>query len=76
MLIVALALVAVLAVTVVSSAQVLRSQQRAHARREDLLVNQLLHAAGMTWQPAPAAAVRRQEPEHPGYIASPEQLPT
>lgn len=33
---------------------VLRSQSRAHARREDLLLNQALHAAGRPWQPAPA----------------------
>lgn len=36
-----------------------RSQQRDHARREDLLVNQLLHAAGKPWQGSPAEREQR-----------------
>lgn len=40
--------------TVVSVlARLLVSQQRAHTRREDLLVNQLLHATSHTWEPPP-----------------------
>ena len=53
----------------------LRSQQRSHARREDLLTNQLLHAAGKTWQPAPATRRRAEEPGPPGWTPTPEQYP-
>jgi hypothetical protein len=42
------------ALTVSLCAGLLRSQQRAAARREDLLLNQLLHLAGRPWQPSPA----------------------
>lgn len=30
-------------------------ERHEHARERDLLLNQLLHAAGKTWQPPPAA---------------------
>ena len=81
MLIVALALVGVLAATVVCFANLMRSQQRSHARREDLLVAQLLHAAGNPWRTPPievdrvearAAAAEPHEPEAPRYTATPE----
>lgn len=42
------------ALVVALCAGLLRSQQRAAARREDLLLNQLLNLAGKPWQPAPA----------------------
>lgn len=54
MVYVCLALVAVLAATVVAFTGLLRSQSRAHARREELILNKLLHAVGTPWQPAPA----------------------
>ncbi len=56
MTVVALALVVCLAATVICGAGLVRSQSRAHARREDLLLNQLLHAVGKPWTPAPAEA--------------------
>lgn len=57
------------------------SQQRAHSRREDLLVNQLLHATGRTWQPAPADRPSEERPDpwapirEATWTATPEQLP-
>jgi hypothetical protein len=59
----------------------LRAKERAAARREDLLLNQLLHAVGRPWQPAPAdesGGLREAEPyerELPGFSATPEQWP-
>lgn len=79
MTVVALALVAVLALVVAVFGAIVARMQRAHARREDLLVNQLLHAAGNAWQPPPAAVKPvREEPAEPAQVrftASPEQLP-
>jgi transcriptional regulator of met regulon len=64
-------------VVVLTFARLLQQQQRAHARREDLLVNQLLHAAGRDWQPAPAEQLRREQRDdlerQPRYMATPEQ---
>lgn len=76
MTIVAVALAAVLVVAIGSFGQLLRWQQRAHARREDLLLNQLLNLAGKPWLPAPAdepkPPVPVREPEAPRYTATPE----
>ena len=55
MVYVALAEAAALVVCVVVFAGLIRSMQRSHARREDLLLNQMLNMAGKPWQPAPAA---------------------
>lgn len=59
-------------------ARLLISQQRAHARREDLLINQLLHATGRAWQPAPAVEADRERErgddlKRARWTASPEQ---
>ena len=54
MLYLALAELGLIALTIFGSWSALRSQNRAHARREDLLLNQMLHTAGKPWQPAPA----------------------
>lgn len=54
MLYVALSELAVLALVVSSFLSVLRSSKRAHDRREDQLLNQLLHAVGRPWEPAPS----------------------
>lgn len=74
---VALALAAVLLVTVVVLGGLLRSQQRAHTRERDLLLNQLLHAVGNPWQPAPAdTPIERERTELPEvgrFVTSPEQ---
>lgn len=71
---VSLTAIGVLLLVIVTLVGLLRSQQRAHARREDLLVNQLLHAVGKDWQPAPADEPREREPRARMHvIASPEQ---
>ena len=55
----------------------LRSVIRQAARERDLLINQLLHAQGKTWQPPPANG----QPDQPvtvethRYAVSPEQYP-
>jgi hypothetical protein len=76
MLYVALALVACNALAVATFAQIVARMQRAHARREALLVNQLLALAGKPWEPPPAW--EEPEPEivqhEPYLIANPEQL--
>jgi len=77
MILVALAEAAAIALTVIVFAGLLRSQARSHARREDLLVNQLCNVVGRPWQQAPAYA--EPEPVDPEDIAmllvSPDQLP-
>ena len=56
MTVVALALAAALILSVLGLSGVLRSLIRAHARERDLLINQILHVSGRTWQPPPADA--------------------
>lgn len=82
MLYVCLAQAALLAVLVVTFASLLRSSWRAQERREQLHVNQLLHAAGHAWQTAPAdekpiIAVSDEEIEANvrAWTATPEQDP-
>lgn len=65
----------VLVVVVVAFAQVLRQLSREHARERQLLINQVLHLSGQTWQPPPADE-RRPEPDEPLVeYAYPSQLP-
>lgn len=80
----ALAELGVLLVTISAFAGLLRAQQRAHARREDLLLNQLLHAVGKPWQPAPETeasweraeqTLRDRETREVRFTPSPEQFP-
>lgn len=78
-----LALIALAAVQALTFSAILHRQSRAHARREDLLLNQLLHAVGTPWQPAPAieewrdradaAKADREQYEH-RYTLNPEEL--
>lgn len=74
-----LAVVVALLVVVSVLTRLLVSQQRAHARREDLLVNELLHAVGKPWQEAPAvteASTRRTPTDdlhRLAWTATPEQ---
>lgn len=81
MLYVCLAEAALIALLASIFAGALRSSSRAHARREDLLVNQLLNAVGRTWQPPPrdeAVLSVIDEAEVEGWrqwTASPEQEP-
>lgn len=63
-----------LMVAVAVFAQALRAQAREHARERQLLVNQVLHLAGHTWQPPPIP--ERPEPEEPPVeYVRPSQLP-
>ena len=74
MIYIALAEAAAIALIVSILAGLLRSQQRAHARRDDLLLNQMMNLAGKPWQPAPAN--ERPEPldvEPRFWTTSPEQ---
>jgi hypothetical protein len=76
MIIAALTAIAALVIVVASLVRLLQQQQRAHARREDLLVNQLLHAVGRDWQPAPAEEGRRtpaDDLQRVRFQAAPEQ---
>lgn len=67
-------LAATLVIVVSVFSRLLVSQQRAHARREDLLLNQLMHATGKTWTPPPATARPIVEVgEQHKFTASPEQ---
>lgn len=79
MVYVCLALVAVLAITVVSFTSLLRSEKRAYARREDALIDKMLHSVGRPWTPAPADEVKQVDesrwPSWPSWTATPEQLP-
>jgi hypothetical protein len=52
---VALAEAAVLAVVVIAFAGLLRSKERSCARREDAMLNKLLHAVGTPWEPSPVS---------------------
>ncbi len=84
---IALAELGVIVLTIFAAASLVRSLTRAHARREDLLLNQALHAAGRPWQPAPAdtALVRSSLLDDEGemiltqhysrFTTSPEQEP-
>jgi len=65
MLYIALAELVVIFLGMFGSMRFVQSQSRAHARREDLLLNQALHAAGRPWQPAPADT--RQAVEQPDW---------
>lgn len=56
---------------------VLRAQakrERAHARREDLLLNQMLNLAGKPWQQAPADQRERTPVEPDPFVLDGEQL--
>lgn len=87
MTIVALAEAAVIAAVVVAFTGLLRAKERAHARREDLLLNQLLNLAGKPWQAPPAARAAAAEAAGvdgdeadprfalPSWTVNPEQEP-
>lgn len=84
MLYVTFAAVAALTCTIVTFAGLLRAVQRTNARERELLVNQLLHVIGHSWQTAPAAIRVEQPPldtdewwrrHEPTYYAAPEQDP-
>jgi hypothetical protein len=78
---VALALVVLLATVLSIFTGLLTKQHRAHTRREDLLVNQVLHLAGKTWTPPPAETWTAPQPGEPliadplDWTPTPEQTP-
>ena len=72
----ALALALALAVIVLASTflRIRLCLAREHARERQLLVNQVMHLSGQTWQPPPAP--ERAEPvEQPVEYVHPSQLP-
>lgn len=76
MIFVALALAAVLVITVGSFGALIRSLVRSNARERDLLVNQILHLSGRTWTPPPADQWKPAtdgEPLVREWTATPEQ---
>lgn len=56
-------------------AGLVRSLVRAHARERDLLLNQLMHLAGRTWQPPPAVQPDRELEEFDDRFVDPAQRP-
>jgi hypothetical protein len=72
---VALIEAAAIVVIVAVFAALLRWQQRAYTRERHLLVNQLLHATGRTWQPPPVAEPADDADERELVMAAPEQWP-
>ena len=62
MIYVALAALAATVFNALAFARVISSQARAHARREDLLVNQLCALAGKPWEPPPAREAKAEKP--------------
>jgi hypothetical protein len=72
---VALIEAAALVTVVAAFAALLRWQQRAYTRERHLLVNQLLHATGRTWQPPPTPEAAVDELEREPVMVAPEQWP-
>lgn len=70
-------LMALVAITAVAfSASALRSERRQNARERDLLVNQILHLSGRTWQAPPSEAEQSPSgwPTLPSWTAHPEAI--
>lgn len=69
-----------LVVTVATFVRAFAGLQRQHARREDLLIAQLLHATGNAWTPPPIDEWRRDaapvDREKRTWTPTPEQHPT
>ena len=76
MIYVALTLAVALVLTVAAFAGLVRSLIRQHARERGLLLNQLFHAVGKTWEMPPAdnGAVDVVD-DHERFVRSPEQEP-
>ena len=77
MIFVALAAVVAAAVLALGFLSYLRSMQRAHDRRVDLLTDKMLHLAGRTWTPPPAETqeyeIELQDAERRLELIEPEQ---
>jgi len=73
---VAVAALVVLALAIYTTSSLFRSLVRQQARERELLLNQIMHLSGRTWQPPPVSA----EPVPAGgedtlVITDPTQLP-
>lgn len=71
---IAVALVALLVVTVLVSAAERRALIRQQARERDLLLNKIMHLAGRTWEPPPAEKPWQPAEEPEQYTFTPEQF--
>lgn len=64
-----------LILVVLAVANAMRAAQRDHARRHDLMLNQVLHLSGRTWTPPPASnPVPEPEDEFSRFVTAPSQL--
>jgi hypothetical protein len=74
---VALAALAVLALALYLSAALFRGLVRQQARERELLLNQIMHLAGRTWQPPPEPPLQAAGPagEEDTVMLDPSQLP-
>ena len=43
-------------------ANAIKTQSRQHGRRQDLLINQIMHLSNKTWQPPPIADIEIEPP--------------
>jgi hypothetical protein len=71
---VALAALLVLALAVYSAGMVVRSLVRQQARERELLLNQIMHLSGRTWQQPPAPEAQAVD-EDTVVMVDPSQLP-
>lgn len=73
---VAAAILAVYLITVSVFARLMLAERRQAARERDLMLNQVMHLAGRTWQPPPAepAVEREPDPDEGRFTSSPEYL--
>lgn len=67
--------VAALVVCVLILARMIDRDRREHARERTLMLNQLMHLAGRTWQPPPAAEPDPAEEFEPNLTYDPSYLP-
>ena len=76
MVYVTLAALAAAVLEVLTFARIISTQARAHARREDLLVNQICSLAGKPWEPPPAREPFTATHSSSGVVRNLDQQPT
>jgi len=72
---VAVAALVVLALAIYLAATLFRGLVRQQARERELLLNQIIHLAGRTWQPPPVPDEPYEPSEAETVIIDPGQLP-
>ena len=72
---VAVAALVVLALAIYLAATLFRGLVRQQARERELLLNQIMHLSGRTWQPPPVPDQPLAADEEPTVIIDPSQLP-